>query len=150
MNLHAIRQTAVWIWVATRGGNGRSMGTHLYEAIWKTTIPTLGNRPAWIDDRGWQTRIRAWLMTPPIEGVWTNRNWLRNPWFRPLCGKQSRAQHVSYDPEPIHREWRECPDCRIEAARRGITPRHADAELAPESPLFGEMAQIARREGLSV
>jgi hypothetical protein len=113
MNLHDITSTTkAWVWLEAIGGNGRSLGTHLWLVVEDDIPPVLNeDRPVWAN-RDWTPLRYGW--TPYNHFV---NNIFHDGWVRPLCGLRSASRFAH-----ANSRWTRsnCTHCQRSNRERGI------------------------------
>ena len=114
MNLHQITIPGLLLWWYAQGGNGRTLGTHLWEAEWSNQRP-IPYRASYYSDTEYRRYVNAWLDSPdPLSP-----NWRNYAWIRPLCGKTSRSSYPTFRAVYNPQDYNRCPDCYRIATSRG-------------------------------
>lgn len=121
MNLHELKfeGAAQWLWLYIRGGNGRSIGTHLW-LLEEGEPPAMEDAPDnnTINARWWQPARYSWR---PFKVAMENLFGIRGThlrWIRPLCGKTSAARWPEATTAYDH--YDNCRDCTRIAREHGI------------------------------
>jgi hypothetical protein len=132
MNLHSLQiRRKAWVWVNATGGNGRTLGTHLWE-ITEPEAPEHRTRPGgYRPNMMWTNPRFSWNPVTVALSLMANRRWTP-----PLCNKQSTSRIPRLYAAVEGNFWHPiCGDCELEAEDRGITPQYA-IQFAQSSPTF--------------
>lgn len=93
MNLHNLQGMPVWIWLNAFGGNGTSLGTHLWLLTPDPLPPADFSLPVSMDYYSlWQQQRRRLSRYHPYNGSLTAL-FNTNGWNPPLCGRRSRSRY---------------------------------------------------------
>lgn len=143
MNLHDVKNNlTILLWTCITGGNGHTIGTHLYEYEQEPVPERPDPMPIRTRDHQWNPpnyfAWAPWRITTrfPLTRDWGRRGSIRN-FERPICGFRSRSTQPDYSFawQPYgdtwrHRDtWGPCAACVTEANRRGMIPKYQQAAL---------------------
>lgn len=134
MNLHGIpNKSTRWLWIYIIGGNGRPMGTHLYE-IEEGEPPELTPRPPHRNVNYWMPPRYQWQ--PYTTAIMRLFNL---GYVEPLCGRKSKSLRP--------RAWggfpAGCIHCRHAAQERGIVAMTTDEATRINAPYNGLRIEMA-------